>query len=411
MKKLIFALTICCSLPTGAFAQSSSPDEIDDVRKNARVHIGPFYFTPALQLKELGVDSNVFNAAGEQKSDFTMTFGPKVDLWVPLARRALFTTTAATDVVWYAQYGSERSIDPQFNVRGEIYLQRITFFGENAFLNTRQRPNYEVDVRSRHLENNALAGLGVALTPKFSVEVAGRRIDTKYDADAQFDGTSLQQTLNRVTRGVQVTARHKATVLTTVAVRYENLEDLFAFAPARNSKSYRVMPGVEFKPRALINGSAYVGYRKFTPNAADVLPEFSGLVAQLGLSYTLFGSTTFGVTYRRDLTYSYESAQPFFIDGTIGASVRRALGPRFDIIVSADRHRYAYEDLLKELAIVEPLPQRIDLTWNYTASIGYRLTDNGRIGFGVSYWTRESTTRRFRDYDNLRIGTTATYGF
>ena len=39
-----------------------------------------------------------------------------------------------------------------------------------------------------------------------------------------------------------------------------------------------------------------------------------GLVAQLGLSYTLLGSTVFGVSYSRDLTYSYDELQPFFVD-------------------------------------------------------------------------------------------------
>ena len=410
MKKLILVLLLFSSAPLAAGAQTSSQQEIDEVRKNARMHLGPFYLTPTVQLKEFGVDSNVFNAAGEQKSDFTVTITPKASLWVPMAHRALFTTTAATDLVWYAQYDSERSVDPQFTTRGEVYLQRITLFGENAFLNTRQRPNYEIDLRSRHVENNALGGVEVAVTPKLSVEVAARRSDLKYDADAQFNGTSLQQTLNRVTTGVQVTARHKATVLTTFALRYDNLSDRFEYAPTRDSHSYRIMPGVEFKPRALINGSAYIGYRKFTPDASELLPAFSGVVGQLGLSYTLMGATTFGVTYRRDLTYSYEVTQPFFVDDSSGASLRRALGPRFDILVSADRHRYTYEDILPDAA-VSLLPQRIDHTWNYAASFGYRVRENGRIGFGVSYWTRESTTRRFRDYDNLRIGTTATYGF
>ena len=411
MTKLTLALLLLCALPVTAAGQTSSPDEIDEVRKNARVHVGPFYLTPSIQLKEFGVDSNVFNAAGEQKSDFTATFGPKVSLSIPIARRALFTGTAATDLVWYAQYESERSIDPQFTGRGEVYLQRLTFFAENAFLNTRQRPNYEIDLRSRHVENNAAAGAGLALTPKFSIEVAGRRHDTRYDADAQFDGTSLQQTLNRTTTGVQLTARHKATVLTTLALRYDNLQDRFEFSPSRDAASYRIMPGVEFKPRALISGSAFVGYRKFTPDHADVLPQFSGMVAHLGLSYTLLGATTFGVTYRRDLTYSYEASEPFFIDETVGASLRRALGPRFDVLVSADRHRYEYEQLLPGVPTIQAPPQRVDMTWNYAASIGYRIRQTGRIGLGVSYWTRESTTRRFRDYDNLRIGTTATYGF
>jgi hypothetical protein len=169
------------------------------------------------------------------------------------------------------------------------------------------------------------------------------------------------------------------------------------------------MPGVEFKPRALISGSAYVGYRRFTPEAAGALPEFSGLVAQLGLSYTLLGSTTFGVSYSRDLTYSYEELQPFFVNNSVGASVRRALGRRFDVLVSADRHQYVYEDLLTPLSSA-PAAKRQDVTWNYTGSIGYRI-GQGRVGFGVSYWERSSALKTFRDYDNLRFGTTVTYGF
>jgi hypothetical protein len=400
------ALVFCLVLaPTVAHAQARP---VDDVRKTAKAHAGPLYFTPLLQLKDLGIDSNVFNAAGEQKSDFMVDVSPTLNLWVPAARRALLSATVATDLVWYAKYDSERSIDPQLRVRAEGYLHRLTVFAENSYLNTRQRPNHEIDLRSRHLENDAAAGFDLRLTPRFSIEAAGRRMDTRYDADARFDNTYLQRTLNRKTVGGELTARHMLTPLTTMAVRYDNLRDRFSFSPERNSKSYRVMPGVEFKPRALVNGRAYVGYRKFSPVLASVLPRFSGLVADLGLSYTIVGATTIGVSFRRDLTYSYEELQPFFIDNSPGVSIRRALGRRFDVLVSADRHRYQYRDLVTASL---PAPARIDTTWNYAGSFGYRIGRTGRIGLGASYWQRESTTAQFRNYDNLRIGTTATYGF
>jgi hypothetical protein len=406
-------LTTCVLLlplvvPAVAAAQDTS---IDEVRKNARIHAGPFYVTPVMQLKELGVDSNVFNAAGDQQSDFMFNVSPRADIWVPAARRAMFSASVATDLVWYATYDSERSIDPQFAVRGEGYFNRLTLFAENEYLNTRQRPNYEIDLRSRHLENNVLAGGDIRLTPKFSIEVAARRFDTSYDSDAVFDGTSLQRTLNRKTTGVVATARHKLTALTTVSLRYDNLQDRFEYSPARDSDSYRTMPGLEFKPRALVSGHAFVGYRRFSPRHPELLPEFSGLVSDLGLSYTLMGSTTVGVSFRRDLTYSYEEAQPFFIDSSPGVSVRRALGRRYDVLVTADRHRYEYQDLVVELPVPGPLDARVDTTWNYSASFGFRIGQGGRIGFGASYWQRESTTVNFRNYDNLRIGTTATYGF
>src|SRR5262245_621514 len=74
------------SLPVLAHAQSvGGAEQIDQVRKEARSHLGPFYVTPRITLKELGVDSNVFNAAGEPESDFTATVTPSADIWIPVA--------------------------------------------------------------------------------------------------------------------------------------------------------------------------------------------------------------------------------------------------------------------------------------------------------------------------------------
>ena len=152
-----------------------------------------------------------------------------------------------------------------------------------------------------------------------------------------------------------------------------------------------------------------MGYRKFVPDAPNLLPDFQGLVADLSLSYTLLGATSFGATYRRDLTYSYEEFQPFFIDESVGASIRRALGSRFDVVISADRHHYEYQDIVP-LDGPAP-PQRLDAIWYYAGSIGYRLGTEGRIGFGVSSLERTSNTKVFRDYDKLRIGCSVAYGF
>ena len=138
------ALTVL-ALPVMASAQTMGAERVDEVRREASGHVGPLYFTPQVLLKELGVDSNVFNAAGEPKSDFTFTVGPRADVWVPVARRALFQVRAATDLVWYANYATERSIDPQFLGRAEIYIRRITLFAEGEY---RQHPG-AAELRSR----------------------------------------------------------------------------------------------------------------------------------------------------------------------------------------------------------------------------------------------------------------------
>jgi putative beta-barrel porin BBP2 len=396
-------------------AQTPLSHPTDEARRNARAHVGPFYITPALQLKELGVDTNVFNEAGEQKSDFMFNLSPKADVLVALARRALITTTVATDLVWYRRYDTERSVDPQAAARAEIYMHRLTLFAQDAYLNTRQRPNLEIDLRSRHLENNVEAGAEYRLTPKLSFSVSGRRAFVRFDADAFFLGSSLQETLNRNTTGVNAAVKHKLSPLTTLSVKGERFSDEFPFSPQRDTDSLRVMPGVEFKPRALVSGSAFVGFRKFTPQDAAALPEFTGLVANLGLSYTLLGATTFGVSYVRDVNYSFEPLQPYFVSNSAGASVRQALGRKFDVLVSADRADYSYRDLRVGPPLggtqQPPLDAREDTTWIYAGSLGFRPGRQTRIGVGGSYYKRESTTRSLRDYDGLRFGTTVTYGF
>src|SRR6185503_18603711 len=99
-------------------------------------------------------------------------------------------------------------------------------------------------------------------------EVAARRGRTRFNGDAEFLGASLAETLDRDSSGYTATGRHRLTPLTSIAVKYDRIEDRFPLAPVRDTDSYRVMPGVEFKPRALISGFAYVGYRRFSPRAA-----------------------------------------------------------------------------------------------------------------------------------------------
>jgi hypothetical protein len=60
---------------------------------------------------------------------------------------------------------------------------------------------------------------------------------------------------------------------------------------------------------------------------------------------------------------------------------------------------------------VTALPRRVDTTWVYAGSVGYRLARGGRVGLGLSYDDRTSTTSQVRAYQGLRVGTIVSYGF
>src|SRR5262245_7565244 len=396
------------SMPTAA--GSGSPQSIDDIREKFRVHAGPFYVEPAILLKEMGVDTNVFNQAGETSADFTMVVAPQAAVAVPFGNRALVTSLLGTDVVYYAQYASERSVDPQAAARGELYAGRLTFFLDESYLNTRERLNYEIDVRARHLQNDLSAGVAVRATTRFTIEVAARRGRIRFDGDDYFRGQRLKETLDRDWQVFSLTARHRRNGLSTIGLRYENQIDRFPLSPVRDTNSFRVMPGIELRPRALLNGSAWVGYRRFEPRAA-VLPSQDGLVSQLALSYNLLGATLFGVTYDRDYQFAYEVLTPYFVDNSVGVFIRRALGGGADVRANVARHRYAYQTVLTDPILAELTGDRVDTTDNYGVNVGFRVKRQTRAGVGLSYWTRNSTHFDFRNYNGLRIGLTMDHEF
>jgi hypothetical protein len=393
------------SMPTAAGSQPS----IDDIRKNYRVHAGPLYVDPALLLKELGVDTNVFNQAGNTNADFTMVVAPQAAIAVPFANRALVKSLIGADLVYYAQYASERSIDPQAAFRAEFYASRLTFFVEESYLNTRERLNYSIDVRARHLQNDLSGGVAFRATAGLTVEAAARSGRIRFDGDEYFNGQRLKETLDRDTQIFSVTARHRRNGLTTIGLRYENQTDRFPLSPIRDTDSFRVMPGVELRPLALLNGSAWVGYRRFEPKET-LLPSQAGLVSNLSISYTLLGSTVFGVSYDRDYQFSYEALTPYYIDNSVGVFVRRAISARADIRGNIARHRYDFQSLRTD-PILSQVSDRVDTTDNYGVNVGYRLKRQTRAGVGLSYWKRNSTGLDFRNYKGLRFGLTMDHEF
>jgi hypothetical protein len=404
------ALGLALGLSPAHFAAAQTPGA-DNPRADAKIHVGPLYITPALQIRDVGVDTNVFNTAADPKSDFTLTVGPEANMWVPVGRRALLRTGAGADLVYFQQYSSERSINPHGEVRGELYLQRVTLFAETEVVNTRQRPNYEIDIRARRLENTVRVGGQLRLSAKATVELAGRQSIVRFDGDAFFSGSYLEKVLNRDSRGVSATLRYRRTPLTTIVVRTERLQERFASSPLRDADTLRIEPGVEFRPPALIAGSGYLGVRRLTP-VHDELPGFKGMVGSGRLRFRLPGATSVEFAGDRDLSYSYEPLQPYYIADGYGVTVRRQIVRRFDASVSAQHQLYSYRDLRgSQLTSASSGRQRQDTTQVYSVSVGYTLNRESRVGIGLSKVSRNSNAASFAVYDGIRFGTTVTYGF
>jgi hypothetical protein len=130
------AIAAQAAFAASAAAQSSTTDPL----QNASLRFGSLGLTPALVLKGMGTDENVFNDPDHPKSDFTFTLTPRADVvFAPSFMRVSFTTV--TDYVYYRRYASERSTNQSSSVRVDVPVWRFEPFVTAAGVNTRERPN------------------------------------------------------------------------------------------------------------------------------------------------------------------------------------------------------------------------------------------------------------------------------
>ena len=180
----------------------------------------------------------------------------------------------------------------------------------------------------------------------------------------------------------------------------------FQHSPGRDNDGFRIMPGVEFDPYALIFGKASVGYRKLnmlTPG----MPDFSGVVAAVSLSYAYQRTTRVDLGVTRDVQYSYELAEPFYIQTGYSLTVTQPIVTRWDAQARGGRYRLDYQRTSDPSTTG---PGRLDHYTTLGGGIGYHLSRDTRVGLNLDYVRRQSPVYS-RDFRGLRGGLAVTYGF
>ena len=403
MKREFLLIALLSLAATSAFARQDPTDP----SSQAKVRIGPLALSPAIALTNAGVDNNVFNDPNDAspKSDFTMTVEPKVDTWLHLGR-SLVIGNVTEDLVYYNKYASQRSANSLVKVGLLVPLTRITLKGNVGYINTKDRPGFEIDARVLHTELDYDGAVELRALSKTFIGVRAERQTVSYDNTAVFAGANLQNELNRTVLIQALTLRYQLTPLTSLTFDGGKEQDRFEFDPLRNSDSTTITGGVLFDQFALLKGSAKFGYRDFRPLVAG-LPGYKGSTASVDLSYIALGSTKVSVTAARDVQYSYDVNQPYYVQtgGTLSVT-QQIFGP-VDIVGRVGIQRLNYRD---RAGAVVAVSDRADYVHSYGGGIGYHLGGDIRIGFNVDQAHRTSAVSA-RQYDDLRYGAAVTYGF
>jgi hypothetical protein len=387
-----------------ASAQSGGPG-VPDVSK-APVRVGPLWLNPTIALTNLGVDTNVFHEPEDQhpKQDFTFTLTPTTDAWLHLGRTWV-TGKVTEDLTWYQSYASERTANSSCGVGWVVPLTRLSVTTGYSYRNARDRPGFEIDARSQRKEIAYDGAVELRAFSKTFIGATASRRRVSFDKDAIFLGSNLQYELNRRSTTAGLTLRYRLTPLTSVSLGATRQSDRFEFSSLRDSDSNDLSLSVNFDPFALIKGSATFGYRDLMPASAG-LPGFKGATTALNLSYTMRRMSRFTVRASRNIEYSYEIDQPYYLLTGADVSVSQHIAGPFDVVGRVGRQSLAYRN--RAGGIVE-VSRRTDNVRSYGAGVVYRIGRQLRLGVNVDKSNRLSSVSR-RRYNNLTFGSSVTYG-
>ena len=393
---------MCLFLPWPAIVSAQEfKDALAEEPETARLHLGPLAVTPMLEIRQVGVDTNVFNNGENVERDFTTAFGPRARYWLRLGRLRLGGESGVA-YHYFHEFSTQRSYGTDNELRLSLPLNRITPFVRGVYDNMRQRPDYEIDARIRTRTTILGGGVDLKASGRTTVTLQGEQGRLNYDDEAVYFGTRLGEALDRRTQLYRAAVRHRLTPLTTFVAVGDWRQDRFEFQPVRDADGYRVLGGFELDPLALISGEAFVGYRSFTTLDAEV-PDFDGVVARTQVAYVL-RATKFAMSVERDTAYSFEIDEPFFVATDLLGEVTQKVTSNWDILGRLGRQTLRYRRRLS----VEATP-RTDTIWIAGGGIGRRVGRASRIGFDVDRVRRQSPLPD-RAFEGWRLGGSLTYG-
>jgi hypothetical protein len=401
LQRSVLAATLLAAAATPAAAQQVVAE---NGRGDARMQFGWLALDPRFFVRDVGVDTNVFNSESGEQRDFTATVGPEIGSWVR-AGRLYMNGTTTVGWTYFQKSNRQRSLDVTQVGRADLALVRFTPHLGGAYERTRRRPNDEIDARVQQLRTRATAGVAIHPSPRltFDLSYEARSFDF---GQGEFGDIVLATELNRTERESTATASWAMTPLTSFVIKGAHRNDQFTDAVQRDSRSVSVMSGLEFKPLALISGSAYLGFRTFTPTRDD-LPAFNGLTAAVDLHYIAHDRFRLDLALKRDVDYSFERDLPYYVATSIRTDAMQAIGGAWDVVGRFGVTRMVYQEFVR---VGTETLERADRTWLVGTGIGRRVGTDVRLGLDVSYVTRAAnvTSRR---YSGVRAGGSVTYGY
>ena len=374
-----------------------------DTSEGARVRMGPVSVRPTLVVRDVGIDSNVFNESGTPQQDFSATAGAKVDVGMRL-NRLVASYKSTYEYIYFEKFAAERGSNRGSEGRVDVLLGRIRPHVFGSILDSHERPNTEIDARARRRQSGYGAGFGALLFARTSVTAEYRRAAARYSDDEFFNGVPLADALNTRTETVTGGVELELTPLTSVAVNVEQNTNRFDRTPGRDAETRRYGGTVTFQPGALISGRVQVGYRAFRPES-ELIPPMNGVAAAVALAYSFRDQSRVALTLDHDIRYSFADLTPYYLSTAGRLTLTQRIHGPVDVQLVGGADRLAYQARTDA-----PEAARRDRLRTVGGGVGYRFGEHSRLGLNLEHTERTSPVGQ-RRYTRRRLLASLTYGF
>jgi hypothetical protein len=200
--------------------------------------------------------------------------------------------------------------------------------------------------------------------------------------------------------------RYAITPLTTIAVTAGYEEQTFKESHIRDVTRYTLGPTVEFSPEAAIHGRVVTAFELFRPED-PALAETKGLAYEAVLNWSLYGRTTFDFGAGRNISYSYQDAEPFYRLTSVRLLVTQPVSDRFELYASGDWEHMGYQWRRDPLA---DETYRVDILQTGSAGVGIHLGHGFRVKLGIEKARRKSVEDPLQNFTRTRMLSTVTVG-
>jgi hypothetical protein len=363
------------------------------------ISLGPVKMAPGVVVDEIGWDSNVFNEAVDPKEDYLVSIAPDVALFAR-TRFIKMSLYGGLDFQYYRTYESERSNGYAARGRVDFLLSRLRPFVAGGQTQTRTSPNGEIETRAELQASEVSGGLAFDLSPHSVVYVASYRATSLF-LDAFQSGVELGAALDRDTFNYEAGLRTDLTTLTSITLHGGYVEDRFQQSPSRDSNNWLAGATLRFSAEAVVTGQITADYLDFKP-VDPLIQDFGGIVGSAGLMYPVREFGRFNFVATRDLEYSFDEAEGYYIENRFDISYTQRLFGEVDAQVLGSRSvfNFGYRDGS------QVRQDSLDLA---LAGVGYNLKNRSRVSLNYEYSRRRSPVYADRNYDKRRIFAAWTY--